>query len=159
MILENTPRKQCGRPFQKGQSGNPNGRPKGARNRSTIAAELLLDGEAKALTRKAIDLALGGDTTALRLCLERLVPPKKDRAIALTLPAIRGPEDLQQANAEVLAAVAEGRITPSEAREVMGLIENCRKGIAPAATVSPLIRVAFVTTQESRLGENSLLSE
>jgi Family of unknown function (DUF5681) len=71
--------KQRGRPFVKGQSGNPAGKPKGARNRSTIAAELLLEGEARALTRKAIELGLAGDTTALRLCLERLVPPRKDR--------------------------------------------------------------------------------
>jgi hypothetical protein len=56
--------------FKPGQSGNPDGRPKGARNRATIAAERLLDGEADTLTRKAIQLAQQGDTTALRLCIE-----------------------------------------------------------------------------------------
>ena len=75
MSTEITALKQRGRPFKPGQSGNPLGRPKGARNRATIAAEALLDGEAEALTRKAIELALDGDTTALRLCLERLMPP------------------------------------------------------------------------------------
>jgi hypothetical protein len=51
----------AGKPFQKGQSGNPDGRPKGSRNATTLALETLLDGQATALTQKAIDLALAGD--------------------------------------------------------------------------------------------------
>jgi Family of unknown function (DUF5681) len=58
--------------FQPGRSGNPSGRPRGARHRATLAAEALLDGEAAALTRKAIERALEGDATAMRLCLERI---------------------------------------------------------------------------------------
>jgi hypothetical protein len=58
--------KTRGRPFPK---GNP-GRPKGARHKATVAAEALLDGQAEALTQKAVDAALEGDTTALRLCLD-----------------------------------------------------------------------------------------
>jgi Family of unknown function (DUF5681) len=50
-----------GRAFVRGQSGNPGGRPAGARNRRTLAAAVLLDGEAEALTRKAVELALAGD--------------------------------------------------------------------------------------------------
>ena len=91
MVGENSARKQRGRPFQPGQSGNPAGKPKGARNRATLAAEALLDGEATALTRKAIELALAGDSTALRLCLERLLPARKERLIEFSLPAIVGP--------------------------------------------------------------------
>jgi hypothetical protein len=60
--------------FQKGQSGNPHGKPKGALNHATRAAQMLLDGEANAITRKCIEMALAGDTIALRLCLERIVP-------------------------------------------------------------------------------------
>ncbi len=56
------------------RTGN-RGKPKGARHRATLAALELLDGEAEALTRKAVELALEGDTTALRLCLERMAPP------------------------------------------------------------------------------------
>ena len=52
-----------GRPFQ---AGNP-GRPKGARNKASLAAEALLDGEAETLARKAVEMALAGDTTAMRL--------------------------------------------------------------------------------------------
>ena len=65
--FEEKQQKQRGRPFIKGQSGNPAGRPRGSRNRATRAMQTLLDGEAQALTRKAVELALEGDTTALRL--------------------------------------------------------------------------------------------
>ncbi len=50
----------------------------GARHRSTLAAEALLDGETEQLTRKAVELALGGDTIALRLCLERIILPHRE---------------------------------------------------------------------------------
>jgi hypothetical protein len=80
--------------FPKGRSGNPSGRPPGARNRATIAAEALLEGEDEVLTRKAIELALEGDTTALKLCLERIVPQRRSRAVASDLPPIERVEDL-----------------------------------------------------------------
>ena len=83
--------KQRGRPFAKGRSGNPAGRPRGTRNRSTLAAQMLLQGEAEALTRKAVELALGGDPTALRLCLDRLIAPHRERLVPLALPPMRKP--------------------------------------------------------------------
>ena len=86
--------KQRGRPFAKGRSGNPAGRPRGSRNRSTLAAQMLLQGEAEALTRKAVELALGGDVTALRLCLDRLIAPHRERLMPLALPRMREPADL-----------------------------------------------------------------
>jgi hypothetical protein len=87
-MLEKTDTKQGAR-FRKGQSGNPSGRPRGARNKATLAVEALLDGEAEALTRKAIERALEGDTTALRLCLDRLLPPRKDRLVSFAMPSDR----------------------------------------------------------------------
>lgn len=65
------------------------GKPKGARDKATLAVLKLLDGEAEALTRKAVELALAGDTTALRLCLERIAPPRKDAPVKVELPDIR----------------------------------------------------------------------
>jgi hypothetical protein len=73
-MVENSARKPRGRPFKKGVSGNPAGKPPGSRNRTTLAVQALLDGEAERLTRKCVELALQGDSTALRLCMERLVP-------------------------------------------------------------------------------------
>lgn len=101
--------------------GNP-GKPKGARSRATLAAEALLDGEAEKLTRTAIDKALEGDVTALRLCLERLVPPRKDAPVHFDLPPITDATDLVRASAAVLAAVAAGDVTPDEAGRLMTLL-------------------------------------
>lgn len=107
-----------GKPFQSGNSG----RPIGARHRTTLAIEALLEGEHEALTRKAIEKALEGDTTALRLCLERLAPARKDAPISLALPAIVTTADTVGASAAVLASVAAGEITPDEAGRMMTLL-------------------------------------
>ncbi|MCJ2036426.1 DUF5681 domain-containing protein [Methylobacterium sp. J-068] len=115
--------------FEPGQSGNPSGRPKGSRNRSTLAMEAILDGEGEALTRKAVELALGGDTVALRLCLDRMMPVRKDRPITFTLPTIDTPADLTKATSALLQGVADGEITPSEAAELSKLIDAHVKAI------------------------------
>ena len=109
--------------FQQGQSGNPEGRPRGARNKATIVAESLLDGEAETITRRCMDLALEGDSTALRLCLSRILPVRRERAIALDLPALEGSQDSLKAIGSVLGAVAAGEITPGEGTAVARLLE------------------------------------
>ncbi|MCH8859240.1 MAG: hypothetical protein IID54_06645 [Proteobacteria bacterium] len=151
MTTEITAVKQRGRPFKPGQSGNPKGRPKGARNRATLAAEALLDGEAEALTRKAIELGLSGDTTALRLCLERLMPPRKDRLISLALPLITNEDDVAEALDVVLAAVGDGRITPDEANRVIALIETRRRAFdnATGEKCSMQLRVSFISPTDA----------
>lgn len=108
--------------FQPGQSGNPNGRPRGKRNAVTLAVEALMEGEAEELTRAAIDKAKEGDVPALRLCLERLAPARKDAPVNFELPPIETVADAKKASASVLAAVAAGEITPSEGGSVMALL-------------------------------------
>ena len=76
------------------RSGNPAGRPRGCRDHVNRAARLLLAGEGEALTRKAVELALAGDPAALRLCLERIVGPYRERAVESTMPPIRNAPDL-----------------------------------------------------------------
>jgi Family of unknown function (DUF5681) len=67
MPADNTAEKHSSRPFRKGKSGNPTGRPKGSRNMATLACEPLLDGQARQLTAKCVEMALAGDTVAMRL--------------------------------------------------------------------------------------------
>lgn len=110
--------KTRGRPFAK---GNP-GRPKGARGRTTLAAQMLLDGEAEAITRKCIDLALDGDPTALRLCMERLVPPRKELPIEFTMPPLQSGADTTAAIAVIIQAVSEGKILLSQALDFVKLL-------------------------------------
>jgi Family of unknown function (DUF5681) len=110
-------------PFEPGQSGNPAGKAKGTRNKVTLAIEALLDGEAEALTRKAIELAKAGDMAALRLCMDRLAPPRKDRPVMFELPTITCAADAVKASAALVTAVAVGDLTPAEAGELGKLIE------------------------------------
>src|SRR4030081_993370 len=92
------------------QPGNP-GRPKGARNRATVAAESLLDGDAEAITRKAVEQAKEGDLTAIRLCMDRFCPPRKDRRIPFELPKLERATDASAAIGAIVAAVADGDLT------------------------------------------------
>jgi hypothetical protein len=124
MAAENTARKQRGRSFRKGQSGNPRGRPLGARNAATVIAEQLLDGQAEALTRKVIDKAKEGDITALRLCLDRILPPRRERPLQFKIPTLQCAGDAVTAMAALTQAVAKGDITASEAAELSKLVES-----------------------------------
>lgn len=104
--------------FTEGHSGNPAGRPKGSRNRSTLALEAIFEGESEALSRRAIAMALEGDGPAMKLCLDRLLAPRRDRSITFDLPAIDTAADLPKATEALLRAVSSGEITPSEAADI-----------------------------------------
>lgn len=115
-----------------GQSGNPSGRPKGARHRTTVAIEALLEGEGEALTRKAIELAKAGDMQALRLCMDRLAPPRRDSPVAFNLPEMSTVSDAVLAMGALLKAVAEGDLTPTEASELTRIVQAFAKIIETA---------------------------
>jgi hypothetical protein len=103
------------------------GRTKGSRHRTTLAIEQLLDGQAEALTQKAISAALEGDGSALRLCLERLCPPRKDRPVPFAMPEMNSAKDAASAMAGIVMAVADGDMTPDEAGSVASIIEQYRR--------------------------------
>jgi hypothetical protein len=106
--------------------GNP-GKAPGTRHKATRAAMALLDGEAQALTRKAVDMALEGDGAALRLCLERIAPPRRDAPVQFDLPRMETARDAAKAAGAVLQAVAEGELTPTEGAHIMALVETFRR--------------------------------
>jgi hypothetical protein len=110
-------------PFQKGESGNPAGRPRGARNRTTILMQDLLADHAEAIGRKAIALAQEGDIAAIRVCMDRLAPARKDEPVAFDLPPLDTAADSVAAAASIVAAVAAGELTPSEAAELAKVID------------------------------------
>ena len=83
----------------------------------------MLAGEGEALTRKAVELALAGDPAAIRLCLERMVGPYRDRAVAFAMPPIHNAADLAAAMSANNAATAEGAITPREAMQFGHIVE------------------------------------
>ena len=110
-------------PFQKGQSGNPAGRPRGALNRATVLAQTLLSERAESIAGKVIELAERGDMTALRVCMDRLVPVIKHQPIAVELPPIEKPADSVDAAASIAAAVAAGELTATEAAELAKVVD------------------------------------
>jgi len=117
-------RTETGR-FAKGYSGNMKGKPAGTRNKATLAALSLFEGETEALTRKAIEMALGGDTTALRLCLERITPPARERPIdGFTLPSLTNSQGVLGALEVVAQQLANGELLPSEAKAICHLLDK-----------------------------------
>ena len=103
------------------------GKPKGTRHKATQAVLALLDGEAEALTRQAVTMALDGDGAALRLCLERIAPPRRDAPVQFDLPRMETARDAAKAAGAVLEAVAEGDLTPTEGAHIMALVETYRR--------------------------------
>jgi uncharacterized protein DUF5681 len=127
-MAETTGRQQGGR-WPKGVSGNAAGRPPGARHKATMAIEALLEGDAERLGRKVIEMALAGDTVALRLCLERIAPARKSSPVEVNLPPIASVADMPLALSAAIAAMAAGEISPDEAAAVAAVIEMRRKAI------------------------------
>lgn len=110
--------------FLPGISGNPAGRPKGCRSHATVAAQLIIDEDARRLTRKVVDMALAGDQQCLRLCVERLVPPRKDRPLPFAMPEVSGLAGMASLLGGLLSSVAAGEITPGEAGDLSKLVMN-----------------------------------
>jgi hypothetical protein len=123
-LAQGTADEPRGRPFEPGTSGNPNGRPKGARNKTTMAMQALLEDKGELLMHAGVEKALEGDTRALRICLERLLPPRRDRLVAFDLPEIASAVDAVKASSAILAACAAGILSPSEATAIMSLIKT-----------------------------------
>src|SRR6266436_8289635 len=133
MMVKNAQKKQRrrgpGRQFEPGQSGNPAGRPRGARNRATVLAEKLMQDDIEDVVRAVVDAAKERDMTAAKLVLERVAPRPKGRAVAFVLPEIRAPGDLVAAFDSLIAAMATGEITPDEAVVIASVLELKRKAL------------------------------
>ena len=114
--------------YRPGQSGNPAGRPKGARNKITGAIEALIDAATEIAT-KAIELAKAGDATMIRALLDRAAPPRRDRHIPVELPPMERAADAVKAAAAIAQAVADGELTPSEASELSDFVANYAKAL------------------------------
>jgi hypothetical protein len=110
-----------GRPFA---NGNP-GRKPGSKNKTTAVAEAVLRGEEVELVRKAIELAKSGDPQMLKFLVDRILP--KDRPVQVALPSLDCARHASEAIAELVRAVADAQIAPSEGVAVAQLISTyCR---------------------------------
>ena len=127
VLAENSAGKQRGAPFRKGQSGNPSGKPPGARNKITMLAEKLMQDDARDIVRVVLEAAKGGDMTAARLVLERIAPVRKGRPVYFDLPPVNTAGDIAAAMAALTTAMASGDLTPDEAATVASVLEIRRK--------------------------------
>src|SRR5216683_5670010 len=147
LTVSDAPARNRGR-FQKGQSGNPAGRPRGARNKATLAAEALLGGEAERLTRAVIERALdSGDSVLLRFCLTRLLPPARGRRVVLDLAAGSDAGAVSASLAATIRAMAEGIISPLEASDVARVIEAQRRAVEADDLDRRLARLERATSE------------
>ena len=126
---ENSGKIQAKGKYRKGCSGNPNGKPKGARNKSTLAAEALLEGSLERICKKVEEEALNGNMQAAKMILERFLPPRKDRCIEIDIPSIDTFEDVLNAVGFIVNAVGKGKITPSEGELLARTVESYSKAL------------------------------
>jgi hypothetical protein len=148
-----------GKPFQPGnQFGR--GRPSGSRNKSKLRLSALLENDGEAIVRTVIDLAKTGDPTALKLCMERLISPCRERSIELKLPAdVTTPAGLLGALGAVLAALAGGEITPSETLATARVLDGCRQAIETQELDRRLTALERSTAEEAPTGRTGSLGD
>jgi len=115
--------------FKPGISGNKMGRPRGSKNRTTMAAQAIIDGDGEALSRKLVELALAGDGNALRIVFDRLLPPRRESTISIRLPPINNAGDIPGALSALLAAASDGTLLPSEAQRLSTIINQYANAI------------------------------
>jgi hypothetical protein len=115
--------------FKPGKSGNPCGKPRGALNQTTRAALEVLGGDLEAITQECIKQAKEGNLMAVKLVLDKLIPSAKELPLSLSLPKVEGAATLPAALSAVMAAVAQGEITPGEGQAVCSMLENYRRGL------------------------------
>ena len=121
-----------GRPFAKGNGG----RKVGSRNRTSLLADALLDGEEEGLVRKGIELAKAGDPQMLKFFLDRIL--SKERLVKIDLPPIESRSGLTAAYAAIVKAVGAGEISPSEGSAVAGLLASVARFIDDVEIVARL---------------------
>ena len=109
--------------FKKGESGNPAGKPAGVPNKAT-KLRALLEPHAEELVSKAVALAKYGDTVALRLCLERLIPAIKSERLPVRLPALGTVASLTEQGRAILSALGDGQLSPDGAAVLMQTVSG-----------------------------------
>lgn len=116
--------------WKPGQSGNPAGKKPGTRNRATLLAQAMLEDEVQAVVQVVVAAARAGDLTAAKMVIERVVPPMRERPIAVNLPAdLKTADAVSQAAAAILQATCNGELLPAEAQALAGIVEMRRRTI------------------------------
>jgi len=117
-----------GKPFQPGnQYGR--GRPPGSRNKVARICQETLEKHAEVVTKKCLQMAVQGNPTAMRLCMDRLMPAHRHRTVKFKVPALKTMADMEAASQSVVTDVARGQLTPAEGQTVFLILEGRRRVI------------------------------
>jgi hypothetical protein len=118
--------------FQTGESGNPAGRPRGARNRRSLAAESMFDRDGPEIIEQLIKLAKEGDIAAIRLCVDRICPRPRDWPVSFELPPVSTAADAIAAIGVIMEAIGDGDLSPHEAAELAKVVAGLSHAIVTA---------------------------
>jgi hypothetical protein len=124
-----TASKGAGAAVREGAVGQSGGAASRRAQKATLAAEALFDSEAEALSRKAVELALAGSEGALRICLDRIIAPRRERPIQLVVPPIHSASDIAAAMGAIVEAAAQGAITADEAFKLSHMVDTFVRAI------------------------------
>ena len=118
--------------FQRGESGNPAGRPRGARNKRTLAAESMFDRDGPEIIAQLIKLAKEGDIAAIRLCVDRICPRPRDRPVSFELPQVSTAADATAAMGVIIQAIGDGELSAQEAADLSKVVAGLSQTIMSA---------------------------
>ena len=119
--------------FQRGRSGNPRGKPKGAVHTATLAARALLSGELDEICRQIVEKAKAGDMTAAKIIVDKIVPNARETPLSVSLPPLNQTRDIPAVARAILDAASKGQILPSEAVTLAGLLATLSRAIESVA--------------------------
>lgn len=115
--------------FKKGETGNPDGRPRGAKNKRTLIRDALKkvypDGESGfwvAVAKRALE----GDTTSVSMLGARLIPPLKAEDTSVILAGLNSGNLTEKAN-KIIGYMGSGDISPSQATTMINAIATLCK--------------------------------
>jgi hypothetical protein len=126
------------------------GRPKGSRNKSSSPGQDVLNQYAERLVLKCISMAGQGDVGAMRLCMERILPVRRDALVKVSLPRIGTAQEVNKAAEKVTQVMGRGKITPTDAEKMMNVIQMRSQIIDSVVGEGRLAKVEKMMKTDSR---------
>ena len=105
------------------------GRPRGSRNKATVLAQELFDSYSEPVIRKCIAMAIQGDATAMRLCLDRILPARRELPVKIGKLSTRTAQDIATASETVTRKVTAGELTPGQGQAFADILDRRREVI------------------------------